>query len=255
MSTNAHALPHDDLPVGPKRTAALVLPKEAIDLGQQAIEIRRQGPLQLNSQEDYDFCAHKLGVVVDARKQIAEHYDESIQAAHQQHKRLLAMKAEHDGPLAFLETAFKSAIITFDRKKEQERIEAQRKLDAEAEEARKAEERVQLAAAKERGAGPAERAEIKRTIAATPAPTAAPTYERSSSVTTAANWTAEIDGLEGVIKLVKYVAENVSERLYLLEPDKLMKDHPNLNRLAKSQKDRLAIPGVRAVDKGRVSAR
>jgi hypothetical protein len=51
---------------------------------------------------------------------------------------------------------------------------------------------------------------------------------------------------EGVLELVRYVAEH-PEWLSLLEVDRLIREHPNLNRLAVSLRDGLRFPGVRAV--------
>lgn len=233
-------------------TTEMALTQEQLALCDQADLVRRIGGIVISDQLSYDATAERLKLIQATRKEVAEHHDGAIADAHALHKKLIGMKAKYDNPLAMLESACKTAIIRWDRQQEQARQEEQRRVEAEHQAKLRLEEKARVAAAKENGAGRSEVAEIRRDVQSTPAPTVAPSYTRSAGVSTAANWQAQIDD---VGKLVKWVVENLAERLYLLEPDKLVDLHPALNALAKAQKARLSIPGVTAIDKGRVSAR
>jgi hypothetical protein len=200
--------------------------------------------------------------------------------AHALHKKLSDLFNRVMDPLKSMEQILKNKLLTWDRAKqaeedrkkreaeekrqaairaEQKRLddEARKKADAAAAQAKKdgeskaAQERARKAA---EDAQKAENSEKIAAMTAAPTPETKPSYERSAAVQTRDNWQWEFQGgIAGVLELVKHVAANPSD-LYLLEPEKLIELHPNLNKLAKAQKTMMTIPGGRAVNQGTVAA-
>lgn len=128
-----------------------------------------------------------------------------------------------------------NAIRNYRAKVEQER----RLAEARAEEAaRKEREKLERQAAQLEQKGKAEKAAALRDVAATvPTAVVLPEAGKMSALTTRGTWKAEITDK---VELIKYIAAN-PQWAYLLEPDMA-----KLNGLARTQKENLALPGVKA---------
>lgn len=162
------------------------------------------------------------------------------------YNRVLGRKKGVQSPVADRLKPLAGAIIYFEREQEELRQREERRL---AEEQRKAEEERKLQAA-----AAAEKADMDETSvqqildapSVAPAPAAAPTFQRAAGVSRREAWCAEVLDLHA---LVKAVAKD-KKLLPLLEANM-----PALNAQARAMKTALAIPGVRAVDKGSVAVR
>lgn len=142
-------------------------------------------------------------------------------------------------PVAQAKKLANRLIGEWDEAQEHARQEAQRAAD---EEARKREEEERLAAAIAAEEAGANKREVKA-ILESPAPLQtvklAPTYEKMQGVRTPpAIWSCRVDDK---LSLVKFVAKN-PRWLHLLEP--VM---PQLNGLARTQKELFAVPGCTAI--------
>lgn len=137
-------------------------------------------------------------------------------------------------------------IINFERRQ----AELQHQRDREVAEAQRREEeerKLQSAAAAEQAG--MDKTSVDAILAepsSAPTPVAPPVFQRAAGVATREAWCAEVTDLWA---LVKAAAKN-KQLLPLLEANM-----PALNAQARSLKTALAIPGVRAVDKGSVAVR
>jgi hypothetical protein len=146
--------------------------------------------------------------------------------------------------LAQAETTIKGAVLTYTREQERLRREAQAELDAAAER-----ERVHLLKQAEthEQAGKDGRAETLRDRAETvQAPTVAAAEVPRGAVHIKTTWHAEVTDLA---ELARACAEG-RVPLELIQPDMT-----TLNAQARTFKDKLAIPGVKAVSEEGVAAR
>jgi hypothetical protein len=140
----------------------------------------------------------------------------------------------------------KSDLLAWDRAQDVIRQENNRRLREEQE---KREEEAKLRAAvnaEQSGMDEVSVNAILEQPSVTPAPVAAPTYQRVSNVQTRDNWCAEVTDFYA---LVKAVAKD-KKLLPLLQANL-----PALNAQARSLKQALVLPGVRAVNKGSVAVR
>lgn len=142
------------------------------------------------------------------------------------------------------EAAIKNAMIAFNRKREQERREAQARID---EAARKERERLAKLAEKQRESGKQERAAVTEQRAANVQPVevadaAPPKVEGVAMRTT---WKAEVRDLAALVRSVAAGEHGIE----LLQPNMQV-----LNVLARAQKEELSIPGVAAVSEEGIAA-
>jgi hypothetical protein len=154
-------------------------------------------------------------------------------------KRLLSPVEGNLQPLA-------NEIKRFERVQEEKRQAEERRL---AEELRRQEEERKLQAATAAEAVGMDEISVQEILSAPstiPAPAAAPTFQRVAGMSSRENWCAEVVDFYA---LVKAVAKD-KKLLPLLEANL-----PALNAQARSFKTALAIPGVRAVDKGSLVGR
>ena len=146
--------------------------------------------------------------------------------------------------LGAAEQKIKSAVLTYTQEVERKRREEQARLDADAER-----ERLRLAtlAEKQEGEGHEERAGASRQRAeSVTAPTVARPPAPTGAVHVRTTWSAEVVSLA---ELVRACADGKAP-LALLQPDM-----PSLNAMARTQKERFDIPGVKAVAEQGVAAR
>lgn len=205
---------------------------------QSALSIRDEAKaIQIRDQGTYDAAAAKFSGVCALEKEIAGHYGPMKQKAHEAHKAICEAEKQMLGPVQEAKRILSRSIGAWDAEQERKRQAEQRRLEAEAR--RIADEEALAAAVEIEQAGASE--EEVATVLSTPAPimrpTAAPTYEKSASVSTREVWTAEIVSLQ---LLVKAAATNPAYLPYL------QANSSALNATARAQKSAFSVPGVKA---------
>lgn len=215
-----------------------VLEKPEQQFEQSALSIRDEAKaLHIINQQTYDAAAAKFNGVCTLEKEIAGHYAPMKEAAHRAHKSVCDAEKEILGPVQEAKRILSRSIGAWDAEQERQRQEEQRRLDAEA---RRLEEEERLAVATEiaqAGATEEEVAAVLDTPAPVMRPTAQPTYERASTVSTRENWSAQVVSLS---ELVKAAAINPAYLPYLTA------NTTTLNAAARAQKGAFAVPGVKA---------
>ncbi len=162
------------------------------------------------------------------------------------YQKVLDVKKRLLGPVEGNLQPLANEIKRFERVQEENRQAEERRL---AEEQRKQEEERKLQAATAAEAVGMDEVSVQEILAApstTPAPAAMPTFQRVAGMSSRENWCAEVVDFYA---LVKAVAKD--KKLLPL----LSANLPALNAQARSLKTALAIPGVRAVDKGSLVGR
>lgn len=158
-------------------------------------------------------------------------------------KKVMALFHPAVDRLATAEETIKAAVLTYTQEQRRLQAEAQAQLDAEAER-----ERLRLAtlAEKQRVAGKDDRAEATEERATeVQAPTVAAAEAPTGAVHVRTTWHAEVTDLAALAKAC------LSEQpIELIEPNMAA-----LNSLARSLKEELSIPGVKAVSEEGVAAR
>jgi hypothetical protein len=201
-----------------------------------------------------------------AEKAIEEYFEPSRKAADAAKREILAARDGLVGPVAEARSLYDRAAKQFERDEQQRADEERRRLQ---EQARKDEEERQLLSAIEaEESGDVGTAEAILAAPVEPAAvTVAPRLASVDGVSSRETWSAVLHWSQcsivgctndehrsqGALELVRYVGSH-PEWLSLLEIGRLIDSHPNLNRVAVSQRGALRIPGVRAVStKGRAA--
>jgi hypothetical protein len=178
-------------------------------------------------------------------KRIAEHFEPARKAMDEAKREILKARDSLIGPIAEARDIYDRKAAEFEQAERKKALERQRLLDAEAR--RQEEERALLDAVEAETAGDSTAADaILAEPIVVPQILVAPAVAHVEGVTSRTTWSAEVSDLHA---LVRYVAAH-PEWISLLEANQ-----PNLNRLAVSQRQALAIPGVRAVSKSVRSVR
>lgn len=251
MTTATKAAPQSAIVIERPDSAALAAENSALVQRANAIEVR-------SAAEEAEASVFLQGVA-SAAKAVKALFEAPKRAADQAHKSIVAAEKTLLAPLDSARSVVERKVVSF-------RAEQQRKADAEAarlrEEARKAEEAqrkrdaeaaelaaIQEAAAREAAGdaagaaaaldrGAQESAQIQAEPIAPVAVTVAPDVAKVAGVGTQRRWKAEVTDKAA---LIAFVASRLDWR-HLLDVNL-----PALNALARSQKQALAIPGVRAV--------
>ena len=159
-------------------------------------------------------------------------------------RRVMAVFKPTVDRLAAAESTIKSAVLTYTQEQERQRREAQAKLDADAERER---EQLRKQAEAHRETGREGRAEtLEQRVETVQAPVVAKAEAPSGAIHVRTTWHAEVVDFT---LLAKACAEG-QQPLELIQPDM-----PALNAMARTLKDRLVIPGVKAVPEEGVTAR
>lgn len=178
------------------------------------------------------------------RGEIDAAFDPTIKAAHNAHKTACAAKKKVEAPLAEAETTIKRMMATYQTEQERRQREAQAQLDAEM---KRIEEEKRLAAAEKMvDAGLPEVAESLLSAPVVVAPVRVAPLAKADGVSFRETWRAEVTDL---IDLVKWCGTRPDMIPLLLQPNQT-----GLNQLARTQKQNMSIPGVRAVSDKTVSA-
>lgn len=211
---------------------ALALPDEA-----RAIVIRSDADYQAAARFLRDRCKAVL-------REVDATFDPIIRAAHLAHKEAVAQKAKVAAPIQEAEQIVKSAIGSYVREQERRQLEERRAAE---ERARQLAEREALDRAvrlEAQGRTEAAEALLEQPIRPTLAPAAlAP---KAAGISVPRVWRAEVVDFAA---LVAAVAADPT-KLNLLQPNASA-----LRALAVAFKDKLDLPGVRAVSEDSVRAR
>jgi hypothetical protein len=217
-----------------------------------ALSLVQRMDLAINDQESYTVVA---GLVQEAAACLRESGDfvEPVRViTYGLYQQALDLKRQLQEKLEAKLKDKKNDLLAWDRAQEAIRQENQRKLQ---EQQRKQEEERKLqAAASAEQAGMDEQSveAILNAPSVAPAPIAASTYTPARNLSVRAAWCAEVTDFFALVKAVAKKKDWLP-LLYAYDPDQ--KTSPNLNAQACSLKTALAIPGVRAVNKGSVAVR
>ena len=202
--------------------------------------------IEIVDQTTYDQACEVARSAVEARKTIKERLEPGKAAAHTAWKEWVGLENEMLGLVEGAEKIAKGKLAKWDAEQERLRREEEARL---AEEARKQEEDARLqeaTAAEADGASEEEVEAILDELAPQVAVTAPRTYRRGTGVTTRETWSGKVTHKP---TLIQYVAKHPQfSHLFKI-------DQPALNNLARSQKDLLRIPGIKAVKSTSVAIR
>src|SRR2546428_10648006 len=200
----------------------------------------------IEDQVTYDRASAMLLGIKDLRRDIDLHYDPLIAKAYAAHKTPPAAKKKIEAPLAEAETILKTGISRWHAEQERARQELERKAREESEHL--AEEiRLEMAVQAEESGAPAEVVqEMLESSISLPAPVAAPTYQKADGISTQRRYRADVTDIKA---LCRAVADGE------VSPECVVANMTVLNSMARSLKETLRIPGVRAVFDDIVSAR
>lgn len=200
----------------------------------------RAAAITVSDQGSYELAADLLNSAIKViRKQVAEHHDPIIKAAHETHKLAVAAKKKFDEPLDQAERIIKGKLAVFIADQQRKQQEEQARLEAEE---RKRQEEERLKAAEQLEASGADKAAVDAVLDAplpTPKPVVAtPTFQKRSDVQMVTSYSAEVTDFPA---LVKAAAKNPALLGYLLP------NQSALNSAARGMKETMNVPGVKLV--------
>lgn len=235
-------------------------------IARQVDDLRAQADaIKVTDQTSLDQAAAMRRAAVDVLKRIAEVFDPIDRAQIEARRVTIAQRKALEDPAAFVRDTLGKRMAVYDEEiklqrreaeqaaqRERERLEAEERARAAAEQRRlqqEADDRALATAAAAEAAGDTQLAErivaappVVPTVAPRPVftpPVAAPARAVSAGVSFRDNWRGEAVDL---LALVKAIAAGT-------QPIGLVQvNQPALNQLARAWKDKLAVPGVRAVN-------
>ena len=204
----------------------------------------RARSIVIQSEIGYSEAATCLQGIKALRNEAGEVFDPIVQAAHYAHKEAIAAKKGVEAPLIEAERILKGGMARYTDEQERIRREEQRRIEAIARKAAE-EERLAAAIALEE-AGEAEAAEqvIEAPVIA-PVIQLPPPTPKISGISSAVTYKAKVVNL---LDLVRYVAQNPA-LIHLVK-----ESQPDLNGMARRQKDALSLPGVEIVKERSIRA-
>lgn len=212
----------------------------------------RASALAIIDDASYLRGAELLKGIKALRVEVDEAFDPIVQAAFRAHRTACDQKRKAEAPLAEAERVIKARMVEWDDAQERARKAEQRRLEAEARR-QEEESRLNLAAEMEReGKAFGDEALVREAHdlieqpivpVVAPVPKATPQVSGQHFTTT---WSAQVTNL---LELVRFVAAHPSH-VGLLQANV-----PALNAQARSLKEHLAIPGVRAIPTKTVASR
>ena len=206
--------------------------------------------LTVSTPDDYEYAAAALLSIANVLRDVKELLDPVCKAAHEAHRVATGQRAEITQPLETAEQLLKGKMLVWQREQDRLARLEQARLQREAEERAKAALQAAQAEAAQRGADEHEIRSIE-TATPPPAPIARIATPKVAGVSTAEQYTAQIERLDLFLKSQIELAG-----FGLLA-------HPNvvaeLDRLlaaqARTAKLTMSVPGVRVWDKGKMSVR
>lgn len=217
-----------------------------LELEDESLEVAETlDKITVTDQIEYDELGERLKVAVEFTDRAEAFFNPWRELFYKPYQAVLDRKRQ---VLATVEGSLKAAknrMLTFERE-ERQRAETAARIAQDQQ--RKDEEERRLALATE-----VEKAGLAQPVvdAILEAPSTAPTItsrpiSRPAGLSSRQNWQAEVYDLD---KLFEAAARDRSLRVYFLI------NQPSLNKAASISKTELAIPGVRAVDKGSLAVR
>ena len=204
----------------------------------EALVVAENGmKLTVTDQPSYDLAAKSVKKIREIRKNIAEVYDPIQKRERETAKATREERRKYEDPLALAEKHASGEIARFDQEQEDLRMEAQRKIEEEARQADEERRLQEAQAAEENGAKPAVVNRILEQESVAPVPKAAPTYQKASGVGIRKSWSAEVTDMRALAEAVAKGKVSVLA---------IQANQTFLNQQARSMKDTLQIPGVRA---------
>jgi hypothetical protein len=205
----------------------------------------RAKALTIATDQDFERAGEMLKTIKGLRAEIDETFDPIIGKAHEAHKEALAQKRKVDAPLVEAEAILKPRIAAY--MQEQDRIRREQELIAQKKAQEEAERQQLEDAVRLEELGETEWANEVLNEKPVVAPVVLPrTVPKVAGVTMRQTWSAQVISLQ---LLVKAVAEG---KVPLLA---LQANTTFLNQQARSMKDQLNYPGVKAVPDNNISAR
>jgi hypothetical protein len=214
------------------------LVEESAPVVQQALAFPDQArALRISDATTYQTACEFLKGVKALRGKIADTFGPHITRAHDAHKSLIASKADAEAPLAEAERVVKAALIAFDQAESKARQAEVLRLQAEAR--RQELERRTADAQALMDAGECDEAQALLESDLNVAVVAiAPATPKISGISFRESWSANV---EDIVALIQYVAQH-PQFVGLLQANQ-----PALNAQARSLKQQMQIPGVKAV--------
>lgn len=212
--------------------------------------VRQARELQITDQPSYEYAVTSHNQAHELEKRIIAHYEPMREAAKAAYDAVLEAKKRDLDPVAEVKKILSRSIASFEVEQERERQREQARQDDEALKAAEEKRKQEVAELKKAGASKEEIKEVKSAPVTAISPEIQPTFQRSASVSKPIEkWSAEVQGAAGFLALVKAVAKG-EQPVSLLEPNMVA-----LNGMARSLKDTMNIPGVKAVCEHIASAR
>ncbi len=200
--------------------------------------------LTITTAEELSASSNLLSTIKGRQKNLTELRLSITKPMDAAKKRVMEVFQPAVDRLASAERTLKGAVLTFTQEQERQRREAQAKLD---EAARLESERLREEADRQRDAGHEDLAAVSEERAeVVQAPTAEAPPPPTGAVHVRTTWHAEVVDLAA---LAKACAEG-QQPIALILPDMA-----KLNAMARTLKDGLSIPGVRAVSEQGIAAR
>lgn len=198
--------------------------------------------LQITDQKSYEDAATSLAWAGELEKKITAHYEPFRLSTKAAYDAVLDAKKKDLDSILEVKRILSKKTAEYDLAEERKRQEAQRKQDEEAARLAAEKRELEIKNAKAMGAG---KEEIKEMMAAPitfVSPTIDPIYARSKFLSKPVErWSAEVLGDDGLMLLVRAIAAGKAP-LRLILPNETA-----LNGLARTLKDKMNIPGVKAI--------
>ena len=208
--------------------------------------------LVIQDQQSYDYAASVLIEIKTWRKRWEEYWQEPKDNAYKAWKGIVAKFNEADETAAKSEAIVKQKILAWDQEQEHIRQEAQRKAEAEAKAKEEAERQARAAEMEMLEVDDADIEAVLSAPSTAVAEVVQPTYQKVSSISTRANWCAEVTDLKALFKAL-------GSGKFKLNPDQTTKTKEFFESLLKPQAtantSTLNIPGVVAVNRPSVGVR
>lgn len=194
--------------------------------------------IKIVDQDSYNLAATTLREIADLEKEIKAHHSPMKTAAQTAHKATVAAEKKFLDPLTKAKSIIKGALSGWEVEQRKIREEAQRQAIIKAEK-KEEEERLARAEAAEK-AGKSE-TEVDK-ILDTPKPVTVapvkPTFESAPGVGTRETWKAEVTDIHALCMSVGRGETPATA---------IQANMPVLNAMARSAKDTMSVPGVKAV--------
>lgn len=217
---------------------------EIIELEKQAVAVDEKARgMAVRNQAQYSEANGFVVNIKNLQKQVKDTFGPIIKKAHEAHREAKDQETKHLEPLLKAEELIKGKMMTYLREQEAIRLEAERKLQADAD--RKRQEAIAKAEAARAEGKEAKADKYEEKAANIIAPQLASTVDKGNAVIKKL-YRAEVYNL---MALVKAVAGGQAP-LVLVEANL-----PALNAQARALKESLAYPGVKVVVEDNMSVR